>query len=387
MTEAGPYRPASYPTDHSPLSIKSRVPVGQYADATVATIDVRSGGYIVCQSNAGGTTLLQTLTAGLIRMPDVIVWHIDLNGGGLSAPFLAPEQDIPVIDWTTTTVVGATAMLKAAERVAADRAHRFSGIAAVGYPFPVSPSMPQIVIVVEKGLDLHPKLNRRLHQLRRVGPVAGITVFSAYSSGTVDQLGPGRDRAASAMFCGKMPNAAEAALLLGDRNADLSELTRPGEFFLRVGQGPARWILTYRVTRGQIGDAVAAVAGYRKDTELDERSAFAGSDDYAERWKRTDTRQYLDSLRWQPPPVTQLTDNDRTRLAEVLGRMPYGGGIPGIRDAKDIDAVVAVLKKLAEKLARVSDTHDREAGELRAHRDLVRAARKVFAVLSGPDTE
>src|SRR5690606_42082517 len=74
---------------------------------------------------SGKTTLLHGLTATIGSCRDALVWHIDLNGGSLTQPWIEPwprgEVARPPVDWAAPTVDEAILMMRAAVRMAEHR--------------------------------------------------------------------------------------------------------------------------------------------------------------------------------------------------------------------------------------------------------------------------
>ena len=112
--------------------------------------------------DAGKTTTLRAIVTHFLGCPDTVVWVVDLNGGGLSEPFLTTCADgrtkRPGVDWVASEPWEALCMLTAAIAVAkwrkmspeAIKRKRISGDEVLK----VDKDFPAILLIVDEGKEL-----------------------------------------------------------------------------------------------------------------------------------------------------------------------------------------------------------------------------------------
>ncbi|WP_344094569.1 hypothetical protein, partial [Nocardiopsis composta] len=78
-----------YPRAYEPRSILDDIRIGEHGNSDVASAPIREESWLVVgKRGSGKTTLLHVLTAEIGLCSDALVWHIDLNGGSLSQPWV-----------------------------------------------------------------------------------------------------------------------------------------------------------------------------------------------------------------------------------------------------------------------------------------------------------
>lgn len=112
--------------------------------------------------DAGKTTTLRAIATHFLGCEDTVVWIVDLNGGGLSEPFLTTYADKrtqhPGVDWVASEPWEALCMLSAAIAIAkwrkmspeAIRRKRASGDEVLK----VDKDFPAILLIVDEGKEL-----------------------------------------------------------------------------------------------------------------------------------------------------------------------------------------------------------------------------------------
>lgn len=125
--KAGPRLTQYLPADNSPLSINDSFPVGVLDTGRPWKMKLREVvTFVAGVRGSGKSTLLNVIIAQLARMPDSLIFVIDLKGGQESMAWLLPWlQGIagkPVIDWLATTREEADIMLDAVLRAGVARA-------------------------------------------------------------------------------------------------------------------------------------------------------------------------------------------------------------------------------------------------------------------------
>lgn len=122
----------------APASFLSPFVVGfRPGGGTITTTLPKAHWFIVGQTQWGKSTWLSLMMAQLSACDDVLIWFIDLKGGGTARPWM------PCIDWLATTKEEAEEMLSAAKRIILAR----SAITDDHVP---SPEDPAIVIILDE---------------------------------------------------------------------------------------------------------------------------------------------------------------------------------------------------------------------------------------------
>jgi hypothetical protein len=116
--KTGPRLAQYIPADNSPISINDHFPVGVLDTGRPWRMRLREIVTFVCGLRGSGkSTLLNVIIAQLARMPDSLIFVIDLKGGQETMAWLLPWlqglADKPVIDWLATTRQEADIMLDA----------------------------------------------------------------------------------------------------------------------------------------------------------------------------------------------------------------------------------------------------------------------------------
>ncbi|MFD9734248.1 hypothetical protein [Umezawaea sp. NPDC059074] len=296
----------AYPEDWSPLSILNPVPLGQHRDSSVAGLSLREDTCLLTGQKGGGkTNELQVINAGLVRCVDNLVWHIDLNGGGMALPWIQPWHErgpdggvpVPAVDWVASTAGEATRMCEAALRIAKGRKVAYQALCrqAGTDKLPVSPEVPQITIVVDECAEImgdgtkYPKLRDMLEEIQRIARAMAVNLVFCGLSATTDVIGSTAVRKQSrARISMRVSDAEELNYLFGWNCKALPEdMPYPGcGLYLQDTTGQPVGFKGYRLVGQALEAGAVEVAGLRP--ELDQVSAdFAGTD-YATRWDRAD---------------------------------------------------------------------------------------------------
>lgn len=144
--------------DHTPRSILQPIPIGEYQDGRPVEVTLRQkSALVVGFTGSGKTTLLDLLTYRLGHCVDTLVWHIDLNGGGMTWSWMQPwvkgQTDRPPIDLAATTPEDALALVKLAYAIGLDRKGSYNHLKIQQNTrlMPMSRDLPAIHIVVDEG--------------------------------------------------------------------------------------------------------------------------------------------------------------------------------------------------------------------------------------------
>jgi S-DNA-T family DNA segregation ATPase FtsK/SpoIIIE len=243
---------------------------------------------IVGQRGSGKTNAVQVMNALLLRCADTVVWHIDLNGSGMSRPWMTPwlkgQIREPVIDWVAATVDEAIVMMQAAINIAKARKTIYAEAmdAEDDDKLHPSPKVPEIVIVLDEGAEAmamsrgNTILSAKIAELISIARAARVNLLLSTLRATGDII-PMEVQAqvGTKIFMRPVLDCQhEMAQLLGWSKLPLSEVAQPGTAAARTHDtaGITR-VNFYRMRPSAIHAMAVAVAGIRP--ALDAPSAAA----------------------------------------------------------------------------------------------------------------
>ena len=302
MRERIPYPVHTY----TPKSIMEPVTLGEHRDSSLAQAHWREHAVLITgQKGSGKTTLLHVCTAEGARCADVLVWHIDLTGGGLSRPWLEPwlkgEADRPGVDWAVCTPEDALAMTQAALRIAKNRkGSAFDRkLKANSNLLPIGPDLPEILLVVDEGKTLlSPSargilgtLRGELEQIQDIARDSAVNPILSGLRATSDTLSTSISTQTTCRIGMAGVDDSELSYLLGWKGLSNDDLAGPGTAYMTDG-GPVRPMRVYDLLPQQIGALARQIATWQPT--LDDASAAAAGEAYANRYARmraTFTRQ------------------------------------------------------------------------------------------------
>lgn len=167
--------------DTSMLTIDGPIPLGVYRDGTQVEANLRQCcSFTVGQRGSGKSNFLHNLSAGFLRCPDVLVWHIDLGGAGLALPWVGPwldgDMERPVVDWVATDPAEAILMTEFALQVIDRRraAYRLRMKERNSDILPCSFDLPAIRIILDEtaeaaGQAADPRLKANITRIIQLG--------------------------------------------------------------------------------------------------------------------------------------------------------------------------------------------------------------------------
>lgn len=294
-----------YPDDYSPLTLDGPLPIGVYRDAGPAAPNMRQLTALVAgRKGMGKTNLLNVMLAGYARMPDNLIWVIDLNGGNLALPWLhawntAGRPGRPPIDWIADTPVKALAMAEAALQIALARkpGYKHLEIAADDDKLPVSSKVPGILIAGDEIAEIYspkarqdPTLKKTGDTLLRVVELARAAAVNALISAlraTQDVLSEPQLLKQSGLKIAVKSDDAEISYMFGWANKlTADDMPYPGTAGIKVLDEPAQPFKIYRMKPSRILDVVKATSDRRP--VLDDLSRRAAGEAYERRWDGTD---------------------------------------------------------------------------------------------------
>uniref|UniRef100_UPI003F499C5D hypothetical protein n=1 Tax=Sphaerisporangium sp. CA-236357 TaxID=3240030 RepID=UPI003F499C5D len=290
-----------YPADYAPRSILEPKAIGEHRDSSPAQVLLReASGLVTGQKGSGKTNTLHVLTAGVGLCRDAVVWHIDLNGGGMSQAWLHPwlegDSPRPAIDWAAADPDEALLIAQTAVAIAKDRkkSTRALKIKANASLMPVSSDLPEIVIILDEGGEALAPTNRdpvfrdlreALEELQRIGRNEACNVIFSSLRATGDMIAPNVRKQSAVRVGMYVQDEEELSFLFGwNRGVTIEDLPGPGCGFLQDGQGAPRPFRAYYMRPGDVVDAAVAIA--RTRPELDQAARDIAGQDYATRYHR-----------------------------------------------------------------------------------------------------
>lgn len=307
-------------------TVNNPLPVALLADGGRADLDLRQASTIVAgPTGSGKTNWLHTLIARLLQCNDTLVWVIDLNGGSIGLPWLHAWREAqlgesgsrwaganiptPGVDWVASTPEEAERMLDAAVRIAKARkvAYQDHMRDADDDKLPVSPDIPEIVIVMDEGAEVAAtreakKVLAGVSEVIRIARAMAIRAVVSVLRVTQDVLpDPMVRKMASNRVCTGATEDAELGHFYGWRALSAeNSFDGPGSLLVGVNGRQPRPGQQWRILPSVIEEVCAATSNRRHP--LDEPSAKAAGKDYEERWD-LDRCGHL----WGAQPATTAT--------------------------------------------------------------------------------
>jgi S-DNA-T family DNA segregation ATPase FtsK/SpoIIIE len=292
------------PVEARSLTINRPIPIGVYEDGTVCALTLREvATLIVGLRGQGKSNLLNVLIAQLARCVDVLPWAIDLKGGRMAGPWLAPwlahRTPNPVLDWVATTREEAEIMIRAGLRAIEARSKSGSG----GEKIIPSEHQPAILLIVDEAAVIlgygmggprtslqgttNTTLAGLMTQLTVTGRSEAIDPILATQRGSVTMTGSGDLKSQCGLRIGLgVATEADAHLIIPDDvhiAADLTRLTHPGSGIVQQGKtGRVLPVKFYRLEHDQIGPIAERTGWIRPGP--DPLLAQALGPEYAGRW-------------------------------------------------------------------------------------------------------
>ncbi|MEV8638794.1 hypothetical protein AB0395_44780 [Streptosporangium sp. NPDC051023] len=308
------------------------VTVGEFRDGNPVTVALRESTMLVVgQKRSGKTGVLHSLTAALGALRDVVVDHMDLNGGGVSRAWLAPWlQGLttrPAIDWAAPCPQEALLMAHAHVVTARDRksAHAELKMQQDVQLLPVSEKVPAIFLMLDEGKEvlgtqvadpIVRKIRAHLETLVDIGGNEACNAVLSVLRSTATALSSDIKTQCTTRMQIRPSVQAEIDYLF-DYHTGVSpqDVPHQGSGFLRRPDdlGPRAWKNYFMLPARDIHPAAIAIANHRPDRDLDAVRAAAHA--YATR---------LERMRW-----LYSTAEERTRLTP-----PEPIELPGVTDER-----------------------------------------------------
>lgn len=288
------------PHDAAPLDFEKPFDIGVMRDSGLAMIDVREfSTMLVGAKRTGKTNELLAIMTRLVRMPNLLIWVIDFNGGGVALQWLRMWDALgrpgrPPIDWVASTPMEAEQMALAGVRVAKAR--------KIGYQqymadrdtdlLPMSPEIPGIMIITDEGAEVYANLANRsvaepMKEVLRIAGSSGVNQINCFLRATADVTGDTIVKSQSKVRIGmRMADEAEIAYLLGYKAGVRPEdMPERGYGALSMDEASSASIFRgWRVLPSDIRWFVENTVDLRQNDGLDDISAKAAGEVYSTRW-------------------------------------------------------------------------------------------------------
>ncbi|GII91153.1 hypothetical protein [Sinosporangium siamense] len=321
-----------YPPDYSPQSVLEAIEFGEHANSDPCGAEVREEATLIAgKRGSGKTTLLQAVSIALGRCADNIVWHLDLNGGGLTQPWIDVWLDGRVarcpIDWAAPNLVEGKFMLEAAISIAKHRKASYRQLKRAHNTnlLPVSADLPQITIVVDEGAQAvkDRDLQAMLSELQNIGRNEAVNLILSALRPTSDLVPVNMRKQAGVRIQMHGPDNEELGHMFGWKaGVSMDQLAGKGTGFISFDGSPPRPFRGFQVLPAQIEQAAVSIAAMRPD--LDAASAAAAGPHYAMRLNRmrqafTNPDAELDEL---PVPAPAVAPRRLAAVPDGAGSWP-----------------------------------------------------------------
>ena len=283
-------------------SILDGVPIGAHPNGDTTQGPMREESWLVVgKKGAGKTTLLWGITATVGMCRDALVWHIDLNGGGMTQPWvdvwLNGQVERCPIDWAAPNIDEAIKMVRAAVKIAKHRkiAYRKRKKEANANLLPIGPDLPEIVIILDEGAEAMAaagkgkvvELAATLEEIQRIARNEAVNLVLSVLRGTGDLIPAAMTTQTGVGICMKVKYQRDIAAVFEEAwqlKLQPNHLTAKGAGWISVdGSTPTRY-QGWNILPDDMERSALRIGQVRPD--LDESSAQAAGEDYATRYER-----------------------------------------------------------------------------------------------------
>jgi energy-coupling factor transporter ATP-binding protein EcfA2 len=309
----------TYPTDYSVLSVHTGIPWGYRTNAQQILAYLREQcALVVGPTGSGKTNMVHAILAGFARAEDILTWVIDLNAGSAGLPWVLPalngqierEDGKPVrpgIDWLAGTYDEAMTMLDTAVRVAKQRKMGYQDLLSKANTdlLPISPRIPQIMLVIDEGAEILVSSDRQVRKLgekileviriaRAMGVRTVLTALGATGSVLGNLMIRREGKVRVALTGGETEGMDLSKMFPGSRGLRVDQAPHKGAGFMGTPESPAALFKTWRILPNQIRDITAATSD--RHPTLDDVSAKAAGPAYTRRWDAERTAWMRDQV-------------------------------------------------------------------------------------------
>ncbi|MCX5355600.1 DNA translocase FtsK [Streptomyces mirabilis] len=289
----------NYPEDFSELTLTERFPFGLHRNGQQALGSLCNDcGILIGETDAGKTNTLRVVTAQLARMPDALIWAIDITGGGVALPWITPWAteglaSAPIVDWIAHTEDEARLMLKMAGEIIAARKAGYQQLMRekkTDNKLPISHEIPGIVIICDETASLPFDIKEGLDKVAEEGRAMRVRQLICGLRATQDVVTATMKIQAKWRVGMTVSDAEELAYLFpGYIKIDPKDAPVAGAgwtMHTRLGPKKPTAMKVWRLV-DELTDKICAATAARRP-KLDELSASVESGGfYPQRWART----------------------------------------------------------------------------------------------------
>ncbi|MFJ6591876.1 hypothetical protein ACIQPP_13940 [Streptomyces violaceusniger] len=323
----------TYPTDYTPLSIYTGIPWGYRTNAEEICVYLREQcALVVGPTGSGKTNMVHVILAGFARTTDVLTWVIDLNAGSAGLPWVRPALDTdgkfvddmrPGVDWLASTHKEALLMLETALAVGHHRKVAYQDLMAEVNTdqLPISPRIPQIMLVIDEGAEILTSTDRNMKELakkilevirmlRAIGIRTVLTALGATGAVLGNLMIRREAKARVCLTGGEVEGMDLSKVFPGTRGLKVDQAPYKGAGFMGTPESPAALFKNWRILPNQVRDIVAATSDMHP--QMDDISRKAAGQGYA--------------TRWDPERTAWMRDTTRTPAQSAGGPEQTGSG-------------------------------------------------------------
>jgi S-DNA-T family DNA segregation ATPase FtsK/SpoIIIE len=308
-----------------PRSINDSMALGVYRDGFDAEACLRFHcGLIIGQIEGGKTNLLNVINAMLMRCNDVLIWHIDTTGAGITLPWLRSwaregTADRPAIDWAANTVEEAVLMCRVAVEIIEARKLGYQDLMyqVNDDKVPVSADLPEIFIISDEVAQLPEAVQQGISDVINTGRASGVRSVNSALRGTRDMVSAAMKEQTRLRIAMRVSDESEYHHVFSDaRGIKKGDAPVQGSGFFEYDGAAPRAFKAYRIEPSDIPVIAAETARYRPVLDEVSRNIPSGQI-YAERWERT-----LPSLYKPGTPLSPAAQKIADRVPAPVPQAP-----------------------------------------------------------------
>ncbi len=325
-----------YPRDYAPRSGVDDFSIAVNGNKTCQMINLLQDSLVLQGSRGEGkTVLMHNITASMLQCRDVVVWHVDLNSGKMSYPWLRPKAKGEIhgypIDWVASTPQEALKMAIAARNITLSRPMEYAGMTMDDDEdvLPISPKVPMLLVMVDEtgemaGASAHPDAQAATNiflEVQRLGRSICVNVLFSTQRSTQEYMPSQIKKLSKIMISVRVADDAELAYLFDWKKLKADDLLYPGCAYVKVTGAKGRskesgvhMVKTYLLKPAQIREIVLAVMPWRP--QLDEPSRRAAGENYETRWERPETVAIMNMLAGNGGANVDAVQRSSTALLE-----------------------------------------------------------------------
>ncbi|MFB4273007.1 hypothetical protein [Nonomuraea sp. GTA35] len=345
------------------ISDPDAIRLGQHRDGKTTTVALRESTMVVAgQKRSGKTGTLHDITADAGALDDTIVFHMDLNGGGVSRAWLRPwlqgRTRRPTIDWAASCPEEALLMAHALVAIAKDRKSTTTDLKAEAdvQLLPVSRDLPAILLILDEGKEVLGQkvtdpvvrqIRRLLETLVDIGGNEACNAVLSVLRSTSNTLSTEILKQCSTRATMRVFDQSELDYLFGYRKGITpQDAPEQGSGFLAAGPGGPRPFKAFFMKPSDIDAAAVAIAEHRPD--LDAAAVEAAGEAYASRYERM---RYLYAT---PAQQATMTPPEPVVLPGFEGASPWYPAGNDPEDGQEETAARLPIRRAPGTVARRS---------------------------------